>query len=67
MSVITTADEKLKLAREHIDGAIQNLSSICIDRCHGWDEYKPLCRKDMHEALYCLIKMRDNLDWKNQV
>jgi hypothetical protein len=39
MSYDTTADEKLREAREAVNLAISALSKIVVEECDGYDEY----------------------------
>lgn len=41
MSVQTEADIKRDAAKEAIDEAIKALSGIVVDKCCGWEDYKP--------------------------
>ena len=61
MSVRTTADEQLDLAKEDIQTALAHLSQIIVDRCWGWDEFTKEYREAIAQSLTDLIAIRDRL------
>ena len=61
MSVVTTADEKIYSAKEHIKGAIDDLTKIFVDEVWGSDEFSQEYREKYRKAWLDLIAMRENV------
>jgi hypothetical protein len=61
MSVTTTADEKLKSARDHVEGAIAALSEIVVDQCWGHDDFNGEFAKQIEESFDLLRQIRKKL------
>lgn len=61
MGVRTTADEKLDSASEHIKAAAQDLSSVVLDECWGFDDYRAGYTAEIHSALNTLILLKAKL------
>lgn len=61
MSVRTTADEHLDLAKEALNTSIKELSEIVISQCWGYDEFTPDATNALNYALSRLIHVRDNV------
>ena len=62
MSVRTTADEKVDSIREHIDGALKDLSEILVDECDGHDEFNESFTDKLDLAFEGFRKMKKMLD-----
>ena len=63
MGVITTADEKLESAKEHINAAIEDLSEIVVNRCWGHDEYVEEAKDAQKKVFADLLSMRTRLEF----
>jgi hypothetical protein len=61
MGVVTAADRYLEETRDHVNNAIKTLSSILVDECWGHDDFNAETSKDMRDALYSLMEIRDKL------
>ncbi len=61
MSVTTTADEKLRSAREHISQAYQNILEALNPSTWGSDEYNSEYQVTLHEILMDLYKLEKKL------
>ena len=61
MSVPTVADENLDSAKDHIQEAIKNLSSIVIDRVDGYDDYGEANYGVIVSALTDMLRIREEL------
>jgi hypothetical protein len=61
MGVVTTADQKLDSASEHIKAAAMDLSAIAIDECWGCDDYKLDYQIAIRETLNNLIMLKAKL------
>ena len=59
--MMTTADEKLKSAKQHIKDAAMDLACIAIDECHGHDELSQDKQAQIQSALNTLIMLKENL------
>jgi replicative superfamily II helicase len=62
MGVVTTADEKLNSASEHIKAAAQDLSVIVLDECWGCEDYRADYTTEIHSALNTLIMLKAKLN-----
>ena len=61
MSVTTTADEKLKSAREHIRSAVSDLGNIVIEKCWGSDDFTDIAQKRIKDIFIKLLDIRNEL------
>ena len=61
MSVITTADEKLHSAAEHVKAALQDLGEIAINDCWGHDDFSEEYKETIAEVMNDLIAMKRKL------
>lgn len=61
MSIITTADEHLERVRQHIQGAILNLSPIVVEGCWGYDHYSEEFLNKLEVSLKDLLIIRKGL------
>lgn len=61
MSVRTTADEALDIARANIKTAIQQLSKIVVEQCWGHDEFGPYMQGTIPAVFHELINIRKRL------
>jgi hypothetical protein len=62
MSVRTTADERLDSAYTHIKDAVKDLSSVIIDECWGYDDYREDYKNMLHEVMQELILLKKRLN-----
>ena len=61
MSVRTTADEKLDLAREGVAQAIAGLDAVVVERVWGWDEFSTEYRGQLRQIMNLLLEIRGDL------
>jgi hypothetical protein len=61
MSVVTTADERLSSAQEHIVAAIGDLTDVVVNECWGHDDYRPDYTVGIREVLCRLIELKSKL------
>jgi hypothetical protein len=61
MGVVTTADERLDSAKEHLKAAGMDLAAIVIDECWGYDDYKLDYQIAMRDALNTVIQLKGKL------
>ncbi len=61
MGVITTADEMLSSAKNHIKEAARDLSQIIVDEVYGHDEFSEEYKEKMREVLNDLIAIKIKL------
>lgn len=62
MSVVTTADENLRVVIESVDIAVKHLSKIVIERCWGYKDFSKDYIEALHNAMNDLIEIRNTLD-----
>lgn len=61
MSVVTTADEKIQSAKEHIKQAYEELLEALRPSTWGITDYKESYITALHEALLQLSQLRNKL------
>lgn len=62
MSVQTTADEQLDLAKADVKTAIDHLAEIVIKQCWGHDEFNDAYYTNITHSLADLLRIRDRLE-----
>ncbi len=61
MSVTTEADLKNESFKDHIDGAIKDLSSLVIETVCGARDFNDDLRAEWRKALSALLEMREEI------
>lgn len=62
MSVVTTADERLNSAAEHVKAALSDLSDIVISECWGHDDFRADYRAGIETAFSNLMTVKTQLN-----
>ena len=59
--MVTTADERLNSASEHLKAAGMDLAAVVIDECWGYDDYGLDYQIAIRQALNAVIELRGKL------